>query len=146
MSDATLWWAALAGVAGLYGAAVWVVGRQLVKVVERSNRDWQRRHWARQTAFVSHPHSCPTDVIEWISEPVEPPDRIEHLPVLSFQRCAIACGHDPAEQRRRLLNRLQTSPRANARGRDGATPPVIVRPPCYLGGVTAKTPCQGGAP
>ena len=146
MSVATLWWVALAGVTGLYGAAVWVVARQLVKALERSNRDWQRRHWACQTAFVSHPDGCPTDVLEWVSEPIEPPDRIEHLPVLSFQRCAIACGQDPAEQRRRLLNRLERSRRTSARGCDGATPPVIVRRPCYLGGVTEKTPGQGGAP
>ena len=72
-------------------------GQGNAEAVERRDRAWQRTHWARQTALASHPNTCPPDVIAWLSQPLVPPDRATTLSLLSFQRCAAALGHDPAQ-------------------------------------------------
>ena len=111
MINTILWWSMCASLATLGTIAVVVASDRIRTVVARQDREWQEIHWARQTAHASHPDTCPYHVIEWLSEPLVPPDQVRHLPLLSFQRCALACGHHPARTQETLLNRLQAGRR-----------------------------------
>ena len=65
------------------GATVLAASRD-VQVVERRDREWQAIHWACQTAHMAHPDTCAPDVLEWLSQPLVPGDRLDTIPLLSF--------------------------------------------------------------
>ena len=77
-------------------AACWtflaVPDRRTRACVAREDRVRQAIHWAQQITRLSHCGSWPRDVLEWLAKPLVPADT---LPLPGFQRCAIACGHDP---------------------------------------------------
>ena len=77
-------------------AACWmflaVPDRRTRACVAREDRVRQAIHCAQQITRLSQPGTCPRDALEWLAEPLVPADT---LPLLNFQRHAVACGHDP---------------------------------------------------
>ncbi len=105
-------------------AAIWMLGATLLAVWwivvshaargaraarERDDRELQQLHWMRQTTHLTHPHTCPPEVLAWLSEPLVPPDEADKLHLFSFQRCALACGHDPVSAQKMLLSEVKDS-------------------------------------
>ncbi len=104
--------------------AIWMLGATLLAVWwfavssaardaraarERDDRELQQLHWMRQTIQLTHPNTCPPDVLVWLAEPLVPPGEADKLHLLSFQRCALACGHDPVSAQKMLLSEVKDS-------------------------------------
>lgn len=90
MNEFLLSWGIGIGLAAACWTYLTVSDRRIRASVAREGRVRQAIHWARQTTHLSHPDTCPREVLERLTEPLVPADRADILPLLSFQRCALA--------------------------------------------------------
>ena len=149
MFDAVVWGLAGAVVLLVWWSAVSFAARRSRAVRARNDRELQQTHWATQTAHLTHPNTCPREVLTWLAEPLVPTSEADRLPLLSFQRCASACGHDPETTQRLLLGDLPEAAREGAlrRGRiiaaQGRTEPAPNGIPLATPGPVRRCPRAG---
>ena len=110
MTKILFWWAMCAGLLIIATSVTVLAASGVAEANERPDREWQEVHWARETAVIAHPDTCPPDVLEWLSKPLVLADRLDALPLLSFQRCAMTRGHDRARAQTKFLDCFHASP------------------------------------
>ena len=100
-----LLWALGLALTAVYLFAIGAASKRLKRETAKDLLVRQELHWVQQTTHLAHPDTCPREIVAWLAEPLVPADRVDTLDPLSFQRCALACGHDPDMTQRALLRK-----------------------------------------
>lgn len=95
------------GLAAVYLFAIGVAAKRVKRETAKDLLARQELHWVQQTTHLAHPDTCPREIVAWLAEPLVPAGQVDTLDPLSFQRCALACGHDPAMTQWALLRKPQ---------------------------------------